>query len=581
MLKISEIKITNFRSIHDENFHLRPLTVLIGKNDVGKSNLLEAIRILLEGTAGSVDTEDFYDEALPLEISAILEDVRPYLDLCDERTKPKIEKRIDEFGRLRIRRQAKGPKQLTDIEVEDPETRDFSPVAGISAPLKAMLPEVISIGALADVADQAKGTQKDALGQLVNQVLSGIVQKIEPKVQTAYEGADKILNVPRQGADERAPELIEIETELTKYLQQTFPRASVRLRVQLASIKEILDRVHVFVREGSNEDPYYRRGQGMQRTLYLSLLRAEADRIRTDQQIVRPYILLFEEPEAFLHPDGQSKMREALTTISAGAQVIAATHSPVMVRPDSLSSVIRVENCQKDGCQRPVTRGIGPIQTDNLTANQRQLMPLFSVQRSSRFLFARGVILVEGASDEHIFSAIAARIRGFRPEDYEVSIIESGGKDKFVAFAEILNSMGLEVWIVTDLDFLWNGAGEILQPDPAYSQFVQDLRELVPDPDDVSEAAKRAAKKRKTEACDRDPQAQRNALCEKLMMSNIFVLRHGEIEDYVGLTQNSKGQYLKAASEIRRGNQEILYREEFERILDALAVWAGPPAIQA
>lgn len=581
MLKISEIKITNFRSIHDQKFHLRPLTVLIGKNDVGKSNLLEAIKILLEGTAGSVDIEDFYDAALPLEVSAILEDIRPYVGLCDEKTKPKIEKRIDERGRLRIRRQAKGPKQLTEIEVEDPETGVFSTVAGIGAPLKPMLPEVISIGALADVADQAKGTQKDALGQLVNQVLSGIVQKLEPKVQTAYEGADKILNVPRQGADERAPELIEIEAELTKYLQQTFPKASVRLRVQLASIKEILDRVHVCVREGNNEDPYFRRGHGMQRTLYLSLLRAEAARIRTVQQIARPYILLFEEPEAFLHPDGQAKMREALTTISAGAQVIAATHSPVMVSPNSLHSVVRVEKCQKDGCQRPVTRGFGLLQGDDMPPNQRQLMPLFSVQRSSRFLFARGVILVEGSSDEHIFSAIAAQIRGFNAEDLEVSIIESGGKSRFVAFAQILRSLGLEVWIVTDLDFLWNGADEVLDDDPAYAQFVQQLKRLVPDPNDRPESDKREAKKKRTAVCDAELSAQRDALCEKLIMSGIFVLRHGEIEDYVGLAQSSKGQYLSAASEIRQGERKIRYREEFERILHALEVWAGPPAIQA
>lgn len=375
--------------------------------------------------------------------------------------------------------------------------------------------------------------------------------------------------------------MIGIEAELTRYLQQTFPRASVRLRVQLASIKEILERVHVFVREGNDEDPYYRRGHGMQRTLYLSLLRAEADRIRMGQQIARPYILLFEEPEAFLHPDGQAKMREALTTISVGAQVIAATHSPVMVSPDSLSNVVRVEKCLKAGCHRPVTRGIGPVQSENLPADQRQLLPLFSVQRSSRFLFARGVILVEGSSDEHIFSAIAARIRDFRPEDFEVSIIESGGKDKFVAFAGILNSLGLKVWTVTDLDFLWNGAGQILQADPAYSQFAQELQKLVPDPDDPSEVSKRAAKKKRTEVCDADLSAQRDALCEKLIMSGIFVLRHGEIEDYVGLTQSSKGQYLKAASEIQRGDREIQYHAEFERILDALVVWAGQPQIQA
>jgi len=72
----------------------------------------------------------------------------------------------------------------------------------------------------------------------------------------------------------------------------------------------------------------------LQRTLYLSLLRALAARIRGQtERVVRPFILLFEEPEAFLHPEGQIKM-----------------------------------------------------------------------------LFTRGVLLVEGISDEHLLSAIAQRL---------------------------------------------------------------------------------------------------------------------------------------------------------------------------
>ena len=71
MLTIKEISITNFRSIQSERFELLPLTILVGKNDVGKSNLLEAIRVLFEGTAASVDLEDSYDPAAPLEIMAV------------------------------------------------------------------------------------------------------------------------------------------------------------------------------------------------------------------------------------------------------------------------------------------------------------------------------------------------------------------------------------------------------------------------------------------------------------------------------------------------------------------------------
>src|SRR6516162_4965130 len=96
----------------------------------------------------------------------------------------------------------------------------------------------------------------------------------------------------------------------------------------------ILGSVDVMVREGGHVDPYYRRGQGLQRSLYLSLLRALAARTRGEgEKIRKPFILLFEEAEAFLHPEGQGKMRLALEAISAQAQVVFTTHSPLMVAP--------------------------------------------------------------------------------------------------------------------------------------------------------------------------------------------------------------------------------------------------------
>jgi putative ATP-dependent endonuclease of OLD family len=580
MLRIREIHIKNFRSIHDETFRLPALTVLVGKNDVGKSNLLEALKILLEGTATSVDTDDFYDVTSAMEISAVLEGVHEYLGLCDERNRNKVARRLDGDGLFTIRRLAEGPKALGEIEVLDPETGEFSVVTGIGAPLKPLLPEVIFIAALADVADQTKGTQKDALGMLVNQVMAEIVKGLEPTVREAYKGADKILNV-QEGAeiDGRPAELVAIEAEITGYLRDTFPKASVRLRVELASVQSILERVHVFVKEGKNEDPYYRRGAGMQRTLYLSLLRAEAARIRKGKAVSRPFVLLFEEPEAFLHPDGQVKMREALTSISGRAQVIMATHSPLMVTPDFLSRIIRVEKCPKEGCPKPVTRGSGPIDPEGLSADQRELIPLFAMQRSSRFLFSRGVLLVEGISDEHLFSAIAELRGQFRLEEYEIAIVETGGKNKFVPFVEVLTKLGLKVWILTDIDFLWNGAGTVLGPDADLTLFVQRLQELVPVDNNLDDDAKRRAKGLRKQVCEDQLSDQRDVLCGKLLRSGIFVLRHGEIEDYVGLGQHSKGHYLEAANQIRAGARPIRNPEDFERILDALRIWAGPPVV--
>lgn len=331
--------------------------------------------MLFEGTAASIDSEDFYDSATPLEIVAVLAGVREYLGLCDERNRLKIEERIDADGLLTIRRVAVWPRKLGSIEVLDPRSGEFGTPTGIDAAIRPILPEVIFIAALADVAEEAKGTQKDTLGQLIGQVMSAITEEVQPRLDEAYQQANRLLNVQRDPTtgieqDERATELAGIEADITQYLNETFPRASVRLKVRLPSVKSILGQIDVVVREGAHEDPYYRRGHGLQRTLYLSLLRALASRIRrqTEQQIVRPFVLLFEEPEAFLHPEGQIKMRNALQAIATRAQVVMATHSPIIVTPEFVPHTVRVEKRRQDGLPKPITKRFGPIGPTNQSA---------------------------------------------------------------------------------------------------------------------------------------------------------------------------------------------------------------------
>jgi hypothetical protein len=246
-----------------------------------------------------------------------------------------------------------------------------------------------------------------------------------------------------------------------------------------------------------------------------------------------------------------------------------------MVVPELVSKTARIEKRHEDPHPKPCTKRFGPINEGILTGAQRQLLPLFSLQRSSRFLFARGVLLVEGVGDEHLFTAIARRLRNFDAEANEVAIVEAGGKDKLVAFSEILRQLGLATWMLTDIDFLWGGAGAVLGADPNLAALGEALKRRVPEVGDGSEAAQRSRKQRLKEVCIGELVGQRDLVCDALLASGIFVLRHGEIEDYVGLGQNAKGQYLKAANEVRSGIKDVQHPEDFERLLDTLQRWAG------
>src|SRR5688572_22964646 len=47
-MKLLDVEVTNFRNLRHVIVHARTMTVLIGENGAGKSNLLHAIRLLLD-----------------------------------------------------------------------------------------------------------------------------------------------------------------------------------------------------------------------------------------------------------------------------------------------------------------------------------------------------------------------------------------------------------------------------------------------------------------------------------------------------------------------------------------------------
>src|SRR6266571_4085235 len=323
MLRLSLLSVNNFRSLQSQHLTFPELAVLVGKNDVGKSNVLDAIQLLLEG--GSVSPVDFYDLAKPITIEAVFEAAASFLPLCDTKNRSKIEDRINEQGQIRVRRTTDEAQKLGKIEIYDKEDDTFGTPTGIDAALKPVLPEVIFIGALDDVSEEAESSKKGAVGKLMGQILARVKEKVQSQLDKAYTDANRLLN-PQSSVedgktkvlDNRLAELKDVESRISHHLQEMFPAAAAALKVNLPIAEDLFKDVDILIREGSQTpEPYYRRGHGLQRALHLSLLRSLAFYIRqeTGKDVARPFILLFEEPEACLHPNGQIKMRKALSEI--------------------------------------------------------------------------------------------------------------------------------------------------------------------------------------------------------------------------------------------------------------------------
>jgi len=572
---IESLRVENFRSIEQETFALSQLSILVGKNNTGKSNIMRALNLLLEGTNKDVSERDFFEPGRNIILEANIKNVEPFLSLSAEPHRTKIGQDIHD-GALRLRRIIGSGPSVEKLQVYDHGKDDFGLKTGIEGALKQVLPEVIFIEAFQDPSDEAVGKSSATLGKLLQQIIRRIEEYFADDLEKAFAAANKLLNVIEDDGgsgketDERSPDVRRIEDTIRRYVREVFHGTDVRILMDLPGLPDLIGSGRIELRDIGPWTPSRMTGQGVQRVMYLALLRTLADEIRSkgDAQIKRPFLLLVEEPEAFLHPSVQGVMRDTLAEISQSNQVVLATHSPNMVSTACLANVILVRKPDEgpDKGKTCVLRRTGEVPR----GDTKRLAELLKYQRSSKFLFADTVAVVEGPSDVVIFEAIVETWVGVSLDSLSVAFIESGGKGASVEFSLYLSAIGLRSLCVFDLDYLWEGAGTLLMDDPAYSRWVSQFWQeagkegIVQTKDakhhitDVEQAGKLIEKKMA---------GGRDETLAALSAQNVWVLPRGEIEHYVGLGKSSKGKYVEAAAEIRQGTRHIADPEDIRKIV--------------
>ncbi|TET45506.1 ATP-dependent endonuclease [candidate division TA06 bacterium] len=580
VMYISEMSVKNFKSIEKEEFSFEPFSVLIGKNNVGKSNVLCALRLLLEGTSKDFSQEDFYATDTSIEFEAKIENVDHFLDLSSKAHRAKIESDIKD-GRLRVRRKVDPTGSAGKLEVFDLNEGAYGLKTGIDAALKQLLPQVIFIEAFQDPSAEAQGKSSATLGKLIKQVLARVQEEVSKELAEAYEQANHLLNVAEiitdngktKQVDQRAQGIKDIERRIRANLQRVFGDVDVRIKIDFPEVSGLMASSRLELFDGGTWTPTEGKGEGVQRALYVALLRSLAEQLREDQKsesgLKRPFLLLIEEPEIFLHPTVLGTMRDALEDISKSNQVALATHSPSMVSRQTLPDVILV---------RKSSAKTGKAKTTKLTAhsgdlfktNERRVRDLLQYQRSSKFLFADKVAVVEGPSDVILYEAIVEKWAEKSLDSLGLAIIDSESKDVSLDCTRMLEDLGLEAICVTDVDFLWRGAGVVCKGGE-YSKFLEGFWEKagaegIVETNAGQKSIKRGKKRRAAEIIDQDFQEEREIILKELKNSRIWVLPHGEIEDYVGLSASSKGKYVEAARRVRSGEQSILHEETLKTI---------------
>lgn len=555
---LSEIIIRNFKSIQNETFELSAFTPLVGYNNAGKSNILEAIKWLLRKT--SLSDSDFNDITQPVEIegrisgitAAILGQLPAHQEtaitpfLFTDSLYIKRVQSTPNAGVSQIRLLVKDPTQ-----VGTPDEWRTNPT-GLDQAIQALFPDPIHIGAMENSEeDVSKSKNTTTIGKLLGEIIGPIQTSYSTHVQNALNGIKELLDA---NGTSRAKELTAFDTAVNSKVASFFPGVSIKVHVPTPELKEFFSKgtIKVFENLNSNGKDVSALGHGAQRSIQMALVRHLADIKRTTGGTTSNTILLIDEPELYLHPQAIEVLRDALKTLSDhDYQVIFTTHSPFMITSKDVENTILIRKNDTHGTHK--RNSLRTAIANVAAAHPSQLAIIFSLSNSSNILFSEKVILAEGKTENRLLPKIIQKVTGQTLGLHKSALVPLDGSGNFRKTIEVLTAMAIPTKAIVDLDYaLKHGEsqGFLAEGDTDVAVIKSHLAEIATNNSIILDGgwptktpnSMKAADAFSLLANETAIQTNLTSLKAKMQTAGIYIWTKGTIENHLGgITKNEMG----------------------------------------
>lgn len=357
-MRLQLLIIHNFRGILEQELHLSGYSLLVGPNNAGKSTVIDAVRAFYEKDGFKFKNENDFpfiptaDKESWIELTFTLTDAE-FDSLADDYKTPDKVLRVRKFF-------------VTTAKTHDGKTAAGSifgykadgslsnePFYGAKNVQSGKFGDIVYIPAISKVDEHTKLSGSSALRDLLTDIMGDVVEggKAYGDFTASVQAfADKVRD--EKTGDDRS--LAGFEGELNRLLEPW--QTAFKLKFPPPSAAEIIksmlgwDLVDQFHGKPQGIDYY---GSGFQRHFIYSLIQLGSRYVgkkpgkKAKDFTPSMTLVLFEEPEAFLHPPQQEVLARNLMGVASAEhwQVLCATHSAHFVsrNADDIPAIIRLQ----------------------------------------------------------------------------------------------------------------------------------------------------------------------------------------------------------------------------------------------
>lgn len=450
------VRVRNVRGAADVEVHVRPFNALIGPNNAGKSTLLDAIRLFYDTLRWDAERDRPWDCA---------QEEPSWVEVGYELTDEEIETlELGELSgnRLDIRRYFTGERhgRYYFVPAAGDETWTGWPeVAG-------RLGQCVYVPAMAPIRDHTSLNGPSPLRDVMLLAFS------DRGVDGALAASSDALQSTRR-LMETGP-VTDLEKALGEALRPWGLTANVGIG-ELTNEFIISHLIKLTIRQEGTSRPMETQGSGVQRSLVAALIQAAAQlRSEADRNAFR--WILFEEPEAYLHPAQVARLAQDLAKITSvgNAAVTITTHDPTALSAAEvpLEGLVRVHRWgNRIRAISPAPETVGDVlravhlrsaytQSAQSCFKRRRATPpneerarlLYDLDaRRAAAFFADRVIVVEGHSDAAFFEWLNRRGH-LAPIGPNVGVLDAGGKYELHRAVSVLTLFQIPHIVVWDED---------------------------------------------------------------------------------------------------------------------------------